>query len=170
MCSMPIPVSQIQSHHLIQMEIGSVAQRFLFPCHLFAHLGERPDFGQTLQYSFKHAGVPFIKSNEIKHPKVAQYLPPPMPSKIAENDRQKPISLQLILFDPEVCDCGFSFGDYVARASPFLQDQYGTCTHLFQEQIEITEVKKKPHVSLETFGSKSQTFDSSQISEKSHTQ
>ena len=71
MCSMPIPVSQIQSHHLIQMEIGSVAQRFLFPCHLFAHLGERPDFGQTLQYSFKHAGMPFIKSNEIKHPKVA---------------------------------------------------------------------------------------------------
>jgi hypothetical protein len=44
------------------------------------------------------------------------------------------------------------------------------CSMPIPEQIEITEVKKKPHVSLETFGSKSQTFDSSQISEKSHTQ
>ena len=122
-----------------------------------------PDFAIFIQ-TCRHA------IHKIKHLKVAQYLPPSIPSKIALNNREKPISLQLILFDPEVCDYGFSFGDYVARASPLLQDQYCTCTHLFQEQIEITEVKKKPHVSLETFGSKSQTFDSSQISEKSHTQ
>jgi len=44
------------------------------------------------------------------------------------------------------------------------------CSMPIPDQIEITEVKKKPHVSLETFGSKSQTFDSSQISEKSQTQ
>jgi len=44
------------------------------------------------------------------------------------------------------------------------------CSMPIPDQIEITEVKKKPHVSLETFGSKSQTFDSSQISEKSQTE